>query len=167
MFKHDYPDWDGDVNTMYYAISKNDYKKYARNRIHLNMKCGDTVFFHPYLIHGSSANLSNNTRRSMCVHFASTTKCNFMTEKHFVEKCDYVAPDYCQTLEWILKRKYNLSNSGVIDYWRLKSRVIKGEQGCFAMPLSYWKKFDEKYFQGLRPEYTNTENPVSYPHPSI
>ena len=155
MLKHDYPQWDSNVNKMYYAISKKDYKKYARNRVHLNMKCGDTVFFHPYLIHGSSANLSNDTRRSMCVHFASTTQCDFMNGDYYTNKCDYVPPSYVKTTQYIMKQKHNINECDIVDVWRLKSRVVKGKQGNWAMPLSYWRKWDDNYYLGLRPDYTN------------
>ncbi|KAL4713676.1 hypothetical protein ACJJTC_004207 [Scirpophaga incertulas] len=41
-------------------------------RIHLEMSPGDTVFFHPYLIHGSRPNVSKNYRKSISCHFANS-----------------------------------------------------------------------------------------------
>lgn len=49
LLQHDYPDWEGGVNKMYHGVRgfENDKK------VPLHMNKGDTVFFHPLLIHGS------------------------------------------------------------------------------------------------------------------
>lgn len=49
---HEYPSWEGGVNKAYHGIVGFD----GHNRVHLEMNKGDTVFFHPILIHGSGAN---------------------------------------------------------------------------------------------------------------
>lgn len=49
---HEYPGWENGVNKMYHGIVGFD----GHNRVHLPMEKGDTVFFHPILIHGSGAN---------------------------------------------------------------------------------------------------------------
>lgn len=49
---HEYPSWENGVNKMYHGIVGYD----GHNRVHLPMEKGDTVFFHPILIHGSGAN---------------------------------------------------------------------------------------------------------------
>ena len=50
-FEHDYPDWDGLVNKAYFGIKEKEVVE--GNRIDLEMKKGDIVFFHPLLVHGS------------------------------------------------------------------------------------------------------------------
>jgi len=40
-------------------------------RIHLEMEPGDTVFFHPVLLHGSGRNRTQGFRRAISAHFAS------------------------------------------------------------------------------------------------
>ncbi|NRA06787.1 MAG: phytanoyl-CoA dioxygenase family protein [Myxococcales bacterium] len=45
-------------------------------RVHLEMRPGDTVFFHPLLLHGSGRNRSPDCRRAISAHFASTS-CHF------------------------------------------------------------------------------------------
>ncbi|XP_043335359.1 phytanoyl-CoA dioxygenase, peroxisomal-like isoform X2 [Cervus canadensis] len=57
---HDYPQWEGGVNIMFYGIQ--DYDK-NNARVHLVMEKGDTVFFHPLLIHGSGRNKSQGFRK--------------------------------------------------------------------------------------------------------
>jgi len=43
----------------------------TKNFVNLEMKIGDTVFFHPLLIHGSGMNKSKNTRRAISAHYAA------------------------------------------------------------------------------------------------
>ena len=63
---HDEPDWDY-VNRAFYGIDG------AREqpREYVEMQPGDTLFFHPLLIHGSGRNLSSDCRRAISAHFAS------------------------------------------------------------------------------------------------
>ena len=49
LLQHDYPDWLGGVNKMYHGVRGYDEEK----KVPLRMNKGDTVFFHPLLIHGS------------------------------------------------------------------------------------------------------------------
>ncbi len=50
----------GGVNKMYHGIQKFDP---TAERIHLEMGTGDTVFFHPLLIHGSGMNRTSGFRK--------------------------------------------------------------------------------------------------------
>ncbi len=50
----------GGVNKMYHGIR--DFDPSAK-RVHLEMEAGDTVFFHPLLIHGSGMNRTNGFRK--------------------------------------------------------------------------------------------------------
>ena len=60
--KHDYPQ-DGVVNRAYFGIQHMAEEKYEEHMIHLEMEPGDTVIFHPLLVHGSSRNASKITRK--------------------------------------------------------------------------------------------------------
>lgn len=68
--KHAYPNWEGGVNKMYYGIQDFDFKN--ANLVHLEMEKGDTVFFHPLLIHGSGANRTNGFRKAISCHYAAS-----------------------------------------------------------------------------------------------
>ena len=50
----------GGVNKMYHGIQ--DYDP-SCPRVHLDMESGDTVFFHPLLIHGSGTNRTQDFRK--------------------------------------------------------------------------------------------------------
>ena len=49
LLQHDYPEWLGGVNKMYHGVRGFEEEP----RLKLCMNKGDTVFFHPLLIHGS------------------------------------------------------------------------------------------------------------------
>lgn len=60
----------GGVNKMYYGIT--DYDP-SYDRVHLEMEAGDTVFFHPLLIHGSGTNRTSGFRKVKAVeHYVLT-----------------------------------------------------------------------------------------------
>jgi phytanoyl-CoA hydroxylase len=68
---HEYPDWEH-VNLGYVGVSGIGADE---RRVHFELEPGDTIFFHPKLIHGSGRNRSNGFRRAISSHFASA-KCD-------------------------------------------------------------------------------------------
>jgi len=66
MLAHENPDWDY-VNAGFYGIKEVDLDK----RVHVEMQPGDTLLFHPLLIHGSGRNKSGEFRRAISVHYAA------------------------------------------------------------------------------------------------
>jgi phytanoyl-CoA hydroxylase len=56
------------VNFGYFGATRVDL---LEQRVHLEMQPGDTVFFHPLLLHGSGRNRSNGFRRAISAHYAS------------------------------------------------------------------------------------------------
>jgi phytanoyl-CoA hydroxylase len=66
LLEHDYPDWEH-KNYLFLGVKNLD----ASGRVHLEMEPGDTVLFHPLLIHGSGLNRTQTPRRAFAVHFAS------------------------------------------------------------------------------------------------
>jgi phytanoyl-CoA hydroxylase len=67
LLEHEVPDWDY-VNFLYVGVKGVGEKT---ERIHLEMEPGDTVFFHPILLHGSGQNRSSGFRRAISAHYAS------------------------------------------------------------------------------------------------
>ncbi len=70
---HSNPDWEW-VNFGYFAAE--GVGKPA-DRIHLEMSAGDTVLFHPLLLHGSGRNRSRGFRRAISAHYASAA-CRYL-----------------------------------------------------------------------------------------
>lgn len=67
LLQHGAPDWER-VNSGFFAARGVDIDA----RVHLEMQPGDTLIFHPLLIHGSGRNRSSGFRRAISAHFAST-----------------------------------------------------------------------------------------------
>ena len=66
LMDHGDPDWDY-LNAGFFGIESVD----DRDRVHIEMQRGDTLFFHPLLIHGSGRNRSTDFRRAISSHYAS------------------------------------------------------------------------------------------------
>jgi phytanoyl-CoA hydroxylase len=61
------PDWEH-VNRGYFAAAGVD----PEERVHIEMAPGDTLLFHPLLLHGSGSNRTSGFRRAISTHFASS-----------------------------------------------------------------------------------------------
>jgi phytanoyl-CoA hydroxylase len=73
LLPHELPSWKH-VNAAYFGA-----KGLAadRERVHLEMEPGDTVFFSPLLLHGSGRNTTDGFRRAISAHFASAA-CRYL-----------------------------------------------------------------------------------------
>jgi phytanoyl-CoA hydroxylase len=65
---HENPDWE-DLNGGYFGVR--DLGEALNDRVHLEMEPGDTVFFHPILVHGSGRNRTEGFRRAISAHYAA------------------------------------------------------------------------------------------------
>ncbi len=66
LHRHGNPDWEH-VNHGFFAADDID----PTARVHIAMEPGDTLLFHPLLVHGSGHNRSEGFRRAISVHYAS------------------------------------------------------------------------------------------------
>ena len=66
LMEHDLPDW-AYVNHGFYGVRGIDFQA----RVHVDMEPGDTLFFHPLIVHGSGRNRSGEFRRAISAHFAA------------------------------------------------------------------------------------------------
>ena len=73
LLEHERPDWEH-VNFAYLGATTVGADSC---RTHLEMTPGETVLFHPLLLHGSGRNRSSNFRRAISAHFASAA-CTFI-----------------------------------------------------------------------------------------
>jgi phytanoyl-CoA hydroxylase len=73
LLPHENPDWDY-LNIAYFGAK--DVGAHPK-RVHLTMAPGDTVFFHPLILHGSGRNRSDGFRRAISSHFAAAD-CAYM-----------------------------------------------------------------------------------------
>jgi len=71
---------------MYHGIQKFDTNA---DRIHLEMGTGDTVFFHPLLIHGSGMNRTSGFRKVNSLFLISNLKVNWAFLGNFLSLCRF------------------------------------------------------------------------------
>ena len=72
LLKHENPDWEY-LNGAYFGAQGVGEQT---ERVYVEMDAGDTIFFHPELLHGSGRNKTQGFRRAISAHFAST-ECNW------------------------------------------------------------------------------------------
>lgn len=120
--EHGIPDWsaEGGVNKAYWGIKKMPSEDAPK--IYLKMEPGDVVFFHPLVIHGSGANMSQEYRKSMCCHFASA-HCKYIDIKGTIHE------ELADEIMGYARKKFfgNDSDFKFQDLWRFKSRLVEGE----------------------------------------
>ncbi|XP_028747725.1 phytanoyl-CoA dioxygenase, peroxisomal [Peromyscus leucopus] len=116
---HSYPKWEGGVNKMYHGIQ--DYKL-DNNRVHLVMEKGDTVFFHPLLIHGSGRNKTQGFRKAISCHYASS-------DCHYIDVKGTSQENIQREVLEIAEKRYGLeSDIDLKDIWMFRGRPVKGER---------------------------------------
>ncbi|MDJ0869210.1 MAG: phytanoyl-CoA dioxygenase family protein [Myxococcota bacterium] len=76
LLPHENPDWEY-LNLAYFGVKDVD----ASARVHLEMEPGDTVLFHPLLVHGSGRNRTSGFRRAISAHYASAG-CRYLDGGH-------------------------------------------------------------------------------------
>ncbi|XP_077450491.1 phytanoyl-CoA dioxygenase, peroxisomal [Stigmatopora argus] len=117
--EHDYPEWEGGVNKMYHGVR--DYNP-EHPRVHLEMEKGDTVFFHPLLIHGSGINQTQGFRKAISCHYASSN-CYYIDVKGTTQE------NIEREVTEIASRKYpNATNITFQDTWAFRGRLVKGHR---------------------------------------
>lgn len=55
------------------------------DRVHLEMETGDTIFFHPLLIHGSGTNRTKGYRKAISCHYAAS-ECEYVDIKGTIQE---------------------------------------------------------------------------------
>ncbi|KAM9771474.1 phytanoyl-CoA dioxygenase, peroxisomal [Syngnathus typhle] len=118
--EHDYPEWEGGVNKMYHGVR--DYNP-DHPRIHLEMEKGDTVFFHPLLIHGSGMNQTQGFRKAISCHYASS-------DCHYIDVKGTSQENIENEVKELVSRKYPGTVSVTFqDTWAFRGRLVQGERG--------------------------------------
>ncbi|CAH2058434.1 unnamed protein product, partial [Iphiclides podalirius] len=105
-----------DTNKLYHGIVDESMAPDHR-RVHLPMAPGDTVFFHPLLIHGSGPNVSKGYRKAITCHFANGS-CHYIDIEGTIQESVARAVE-----EQANRRKIRLS---YVDMWRFKNKLVRG-----------------------------------------
>jgi phytanoyl-CoA hydroxylase len=122
LFKHEYPN-DGVVNKAYHGI-QGLTEADALKMVNVEMDVGDTIFFHPLLVHGSGRNNSAGYRKAISCHYASC-------DCHFIEVSGTMQEDIAREVEHMAKSKSGMDIS-FMDVWKFKSRLVFGKEKDFC-----------------------------------
>ena len=87
--EHGEPNWEY-VNLLYWEAKRGEGEDELPEPVPLIMDPGDTVFFHPLLLHGSGVNQTDGFRRSISAHYASDD-CHAVWTNEVFGKRKYVA----------------------------------------------------------------------------
>lgn len=121
LYEHSYPlNSDGTINKFYHGIEE---LSSIKEWVNLEMQTGDTVFFHPLLIHGSGINKSKRTRRAISCHYSSAD-CNVLDNDPIQDTIRN------EVLEYTMK-KYPGIELTYADIWRFKSSLVRGLRSSF------------------------------------
>lgn len=113
LLPHHYPK--ETVNKFYHGIN---LPSTFNNWVNLEMEPGDTVFFHPLLIHGSGINKSQRTRRAISCHYMAA-------ECHIVDNDPVQETIRSEVLD-LTKKKFPNTLMTYADIWLLKSFLVRG-----------------------------------------
>lgn len=120
LLPHEYPEWEGGVNKMYHGVK--DYRPDMK-RVHLEMEMGDTVFFHPILLHGSGTNRTKGFRKAISCHYAPC-EMDYIDVKGTSQQ---VIEDEIRELASKRMGNSKLENFSMDLVWKIKSRLVQGE----------------------------------------
>ncbi|KAF7381328.1 hypothetical protein HZH66_013722 [Vespula vulgaris] len=117
LYEHDYPPGSkpNTVNKFYHGILNLP----SMDKSYIEMKPGDTVFFHPLLVHGSDVNRSNGSRKAISCHYASS-------DCYYVEARDLIEKRIRNEVLTTLKKRYPDWNLTYKDIWKIKSTLVRG-----------------------------------------
>ncbi|NXA47848.1 PAHX protein, partial [Nothocercus julius] len=114
---HGYPKGEG-VNKLFHGILDLDENS---PRVHVVMEKGDTVFFHPLLIHGSGVNKTSGFRKSISCHFASS-------ECHYIDVKNTLQEDIEKETVEVARAKFSVTSLDFKDIWSFRARLVQGER---------------------------------------
>ncbi|XP_050292790.1 phytanoyl-CoA dioxygenase, peroxisomal-like isoform X2 [Anthonomus grandis grandis] len=119
LYSHSYPD--EFKNILYHGIKETD----NRQKHYVIMERGDTLFFHPLLLHGSGPNRTQGFRKAISCHYADSN-CEFIDVRGTSQ--ENIATEVEQMAVKLLGADVRLN---IQDIWKNKSRLVRGKPGNF------------------------------------
>jgi len=117
LYKHEYPE--GFKNKLYHGVQGLDHLP----KVNVVMEKGDTVFFHPILLHGSGPNKTKGFRKAISCHYADSN-CYFIDVRGTSQE------NIAREIEELAQKK-GASSVNYVDIWKYKSRLVRGTPGNF------------------------------------
>jgi len=115
---HEYPEWEDGVNKMYHGVRGFE----AEPKQYLEMQKGDTVFFHPLLLHGSGVNVTQGFRKAISCHYAAS-ECQYIDVRGTSQES--LAEEVMKIAE---KRGISRDDLRFADVWKFRSRLVRGRE---------------------------------------
>ncbi|KAG5893747.1 hypothetical protein JTB14_001391 [Gonioctena quinquepunctata] len=116
LYEHVYPK--GNNHAFYHGVQGMDHLP----KINIIMEKGDTLFFHPLLLHGSGPNFTKGYRKAISCHYADSN-CDFIDVYNTTQ--DNIATEIERSFE---KRGVRIK---YVDMWKRKCRLVRGSPGNF------------------------------------
>lgn len=116
LMQHDYPEWLDGVNKMYHGVR--GYDDHPKTLV--EMEKGDTVFFHPILLHGSGTNSTQRFRKAISTHYAAS-ECEYIDVRGTTQE------NIAKEVEEIARRR-GATGLDFKDIWSFRSRLSRGEK---------------------------------------
>lgn len=113
LLQHDYPKWEGGVNKAYHGVKGYDDHPF----VELHMEKGDTVFFHPILIHGSGINRTEGFRKAISCHYSSANM-------EYIDIKGTIQEGIAKEVEEMAKRRG--LEMDFQSLWQFRSRLCRG-----------------------------------------
>ncbi|CAI4228409.1 unnamed protein product [Auanema sp. JU1783] len=128
LLPHVYPEWEGGVNKAYHGIQ--DYDP-SSPRVHVEMEAGDTVFFHPILIHGSGANRTEGFRKAISCHYANDDMCRYVNVEGTTQ--EDLSKEIIEIARAKFIRRFGKESAkefkfDYADIWRMRAREVNGNR---------------------------------------
>lgn len=115
LLPHDYPKWNHKVNKAFHRV-----EGFADHPlVPLAMEKGDTVFFHPILIHGSGINKTKGFRKAISCHYAAS-ECNYIDVKGTTQE------NIAKEVQEMASRRGFESDFQAL--WKYRSRLVRGKE---------------------------------------
>ncbi|MEQ2165242.1 hypothetical protein GOODEAATRI_014883 [Goodea atripinnis] len=90
-------------------------------RMYVEMEKGDTVFFHPLLIHGSGMNQTQGFRKAISCHYASS-------DCYYIDVRGTTQENIENEVQEIAEKKYGINEMAFKDTWAFRGRLVQGER---------------------------------------
>lgn len=103
---------------LYHGILEEDSVAPLSERVNFVMNPGDTVFFHPLLVHGSGPNLTKTPRQSISCHYANG-------ECYYIDVSDSVQSQIAEEIVATAK-KLGFNDATVQQIFKYRSKQVKG-----------------------------------------
>ncbi|XP_066993380.2 phytanoyl-CoA dioxygenase, peroxisomal [Anabrus simplex] len=115
LYPHEYPDLENGVNKGFHGVRGFDHVP----KLSLEMEKGDTVFFHPLLIHGSGVNRTEGFRKAISCHYAAS-ECEYIDVRGTTQE------NIAKEVEEMAKVKgFEIDFK---DAWKYRCRIARGVQ---------------------------------------